>query len=337
MNEIHVLVTIPFSEAQMARLQAVSPALKFHLVAARSVDDLPETLLEDIEILYTMDVLPDPADLTALRWVQFHLAGIDHAVGHPLLFGELKVTTLSGAAAAYLAEFAMTGIIALAHRLPLLMADKQKKRWAKDRFVRFAPIDLSTSTVGVVGYGSTGREIARLCRAFGATVLASKRDLMQLEDEGYRLEGQGDPEAQLAERLYPPHALGSMAALCDFLVVCVPLTPDTRGLVGEKVLSQMKPSAFLVDISRGGIVDHGALVTALLEGRLAGAALDVFPVEPLPENSPLWDHPNVIISPHIAAASTRYRDQAVELFANNLQRYLAGLPLLNLYNRERGY
>jgi phosphoglycerate dehydrogenase-like enzyme len=272
-----------------------------------------------------------------LRWVQFHFAGIDHAEQHPLLSSGVQITTLSGAAMSQMAEFALMAILALGHRLPGIMADRLKKHWPDDRFERFRPLELRGSTVGLVGYGSVAREIARLSRSFGARVLASKRDLTQLDDLGYVPEGLGDLHAELPDRIYPPQALASMASECDFLVASIPLTPETRGLVGRKVLAAMKPTAFLVDISRGGVVDHGALVEALTEKRIAGAALDVYPVEPLPENSPLWDLPNVILSPHLAGASGEYFRRAAELFSENLRRYLSGQPLLNLYHPKRGY
>jgi phosphoglycerate dehydrogenase-like enzyme len=128
-----------------------------------------------------------------------------------------------------------------------------------------------------------------------------------------------------------------MAAECDFLVITVPLTPETRGMVGEEVLQKMKPGAYLVDISRGGVVDHGALVEALNMGSIAGAALDVYPVEPLPESSPLWEMPNVILSPHVAGSSVHYLERAGDLFIQNLRRYLDKEPLLNRYDPELGY
>jgi phosphoglycerate dehydrogenase-like enzyme len=236
-----------------------------------------------------------------------------------------------------MAEYALTAILALGRKVPALLADQAQKKWATDRFERFRPAELRGSTVGIVGYGSIGREIARLCRALGAHILAVKRNLKDLEDEGYLVEGLGDRRGELAERIYPPQALRSMASLCDFLVVCAPLTSETRGAVNQGVLETMKPSAFLIDISRGGVVDHGALVEALSQNRLAGAALDVFPAEPLPESSPLWDMPNVILSPHIAGSSPHYFEQAADLFAQNLRRYLSDQPLLNRYDPARGY
>lgn len=337
MADVPVLITVPFPASLIERLQAVSPRLKIHLHPTNKASDLPADLLPDIEILYTHRALPDPESVPNLRWVQFHFAGIDHAEQHPLLSAPIQITTLSGAAMSQVAEFVLLCLLALGHRLPAILADRPKKRWSDDRFERYRPLELRGSTVGLVGYGSVAREVARLCRAFGATVLATKRDLMHLDDPGYAVEGLGDPQAQLVERLYPPQALASMAALCDFLVVTVPLTADTRGLVGKRVLAQMKPTAYLIDVSRGGVVDHGALVEALTEKRIAGAALDVYPVEPLPENSPLWDLPNTILTPHIAGASGAYFERAATLFAENLQRYLAGQPLLNLYQPDRGY
>ncbi len=337
MDEVNVLITLPYPEPMLARLQAVSPNLAFHVHPARTPEELPEELLPQIEILYTIDTLPAPESIPNLSWIQFHFAGIDHMRNNPLLRSKVHVTTMSGAAMPQMAEFALMSILALGRRLPLMMRDKASKLWAEDRLKRFRPQDLRGSTVGIVGYGSVGREIARLCRAFGARVLAAKRDLKNLEDTGFAPEGLGDPNADLVDRIYPPQALRTMVPECDFLVITVPLTRDTRGLVGEEVLASLKADAFLIDISRGGVVDHGALITALNDGRLAGAALDVYPLEPLPEKSPLWEIPNVIISPHVAGASSHYYEQATVLFSANLQRYIEGQTLLNLYDPKLGY
>ncbi len=232
----------------------------------------------------------------------------------------------------------MTMVMALGHHLPTMMQDQQEKHWAEDvKFTRFRPIELRDSTVGIVGYGNIGREIARLCMTFGAKVLATKRDLKTLEKKGYLSEGLGDEQAEIPERLYPPQALPSMASECDFLILTVPLTPETRGMVNAKVFESMKETAYLIDISRGGVVDQGALVEALKEEKIGGAALDVYPVEPLPTSSPLWELPNVILSPHVAGTSDQYLARAADLFAENLRRYVANEPLLNRYDPKRGY
>ena len=337
MTDILVLITLPFPEPLVERLRAVAPNVQIHVHPAKTAEDLPEELLAEVEILYTISALPDPEMVPKLRWIQFHFAGVDHVADHSLLGSDKQVTTLSGAAVPQIAEFALMCMLASGHRLPVMMKDSAETRWAKDRFKRYQPRELRGSTVGIVGYGSVGREVARLSRAFGASVLATKRNLKRLDDTGYTLNGLGDPDAELPDRLYPPQALPSMVSTCDFVVVTVPLTPETRGMVGESVFKRMKPTAYLIDVSRGSVVDHGALVEALNEKRLAGAALDVYPIEPLPESSPLWGMSNVILSPHVAGASEHYYERAAELFAENLHRYLAGRPLLNLYDPDRDY
>jgi len=337
MSEILVLITLNFPEPLVERLRALSPRLQIRVHPARTGQDLPGDLLADVEVLYTLHALPEPASVPNLRWVQFHLSGVDAIVDHPLLHTDVLVTSLSGASAPQLAEYALMGILALGRRVPRMVADKAAKRWAEDRFERFQPVELRGATVGIVGYGSAGREVARLCRAFGATILAVKRDLRSVDDRGYRLKELGDPSADLAERLYPPQAVASMAALCDFLVIAAPLTPETRGMIDRRVFEALKPTAYLIDLSRGGLVDHAALVEALAEKKLAGAMLDVFPAEPLPDGSPLWEMPNVLLSPHIAGSSGDYYERATELFGENLRRYLSDQPLLNLYDPQFGY
>ncbi|KPK93231.1 MAG: hypothetical protein AMJ88_08625 [Anaerolineae bacterium SM23_ 63] len=315
----------------------MSPQLKIHVHHAQSAEELPKELLPEIEILYTFSALPEPEVAPRLRWVQLHLTGVDHVAEHDLMHSEVMVTTLSGASVPQVAEFALMCILALSRRLPTMIDDVADVRWMGERFKRYRSVELCRSTLGIIGYGSIGREVARLGRAFGSRVLATKRNLRNLKDQGYALEGLGDPDAELPERLYPPEAVGSMVSECDFVVVTVPLTPETRGLIDAKVFERMKPTAYLVDVSRGGVVDHGALVEALNEKRLAGAALDVYPVEPLPQSSPLWNMSNVILSPHVAGASDKYYERAVDLFIENLHRYRAGRPLLNRYDPERKY
>jgi phosphoglycerate dehydrogenase-like enzyme len=337
MAEIQVLVTVDMPEALIDRLKNVSPELQIHLFPTGEAADIPEEQFGEIEVLYTRRALPEPELVPNLRWIQFHWAGIDDFVDHSLLRSEVNITTLSGAAVPQMAEFVLTMMLAAARKLPQMLSDKREKIWAEHKFTKFRPVELRGSTVGIVGYGNIGREIARLCRAFGAEVLATKRDLKHLEQEGYTPEGLGDPQAELPQRIYPPQAVASMASECDFLVITVPITPSTRGLIDQKVFESMKESAYLVDSSRGGVVDHGALVEALREGKIAGAALDVYPVEPLPESSPLWDLPNVILSPHVAGTSGKYLERAADLFAENLRRYVANEPLLNLYDPQHGY
>lgn len=335
---VEVLITLPFTEDLVNQLRGVSPRLKITVSKARKPEDIPDELWSQVEVLYTNNVIPTEEQAPKLRWVQFHWAGIDHILDAPILRRpEVVTTTLSGAAASKLAEYAVMMMLALGHRLPELMANQKKAEWPRDRWERFTPQELSESTVGIVGYGSIGRQIARLLHTFGSTILASKRNTMDPEDKGYIPEGQGDPAGDMVHRLYPPQAIRSMLKECDFVVITVPLTRETRKMLGAEELTALKPNAFLIDISRGGIVDQSALYSVLKDKRIAGAALDVFQEEPLPADHPFWKLSNVIITPHISGNTPYYDQRALALFSENLQRYLEGLPLYNVMNPERGY
>jgi len=329
---------MPFSTSLIKPLQEVSPLLRITVHPAKNINDIPDDLWARCEVLYTDSVIPDPELAPNLKWVQHHYAGLDPTVGFtPVDRPNLIITTLSGAATSQIAEYVLTMLLAFGRQLPALSAQQKKAEWPKDRWERFKPQELRNSTVGIVGYGSIGRQVAHLLREFGATVLATKNDAMHPIDNGYTPEGMGDPSGDLVYRLYPAQALKSMVKDCDFIVICVPLNETTRGLINAEVLATCKPTAYLIDVSRGGILDHTALIKALNEHKLAGAALDVFPEEPLPSKSPLWRMPNVMITPHIAGVSEYYDERAIALFAENLSRYIADLPLYNIFNPQRGY
>lgn len=337
-DKIEVLITLPFPDELVEQLRKVSPRINITVHKARDPEDVPENIWKRTRVLYTNRVLPSPEQARNLRWIQFHWAGVDHATDEPILREENVIaTSLSGAHAPQMAEYVLMMLLALGHHLPSIIEHQKRHEWPKDRWERFSPQELSESTVGVVGYGSIGREVARLLSSFGATVLATKRDVMHPEDNGYTPKGHGDPNGQLARRLYPPQARISMFKDCDYVVITVPLTSETKGLIGEEEIGALKERAYIVDVSRGGVLDHEALITALRERRIGGAALDVFPTEPIPEDSPLWNFPNVIISPHISGNTPFYDERAVALFSENLQRYLADLPLYNVIDPERGY
>jgi phosphoglycerate dehydrogenase-like enzyme len=225
----------------------------------------------------------------------------------------------------------------LGHKAPEMFRFQQQKVWHEHRIEKLEPIELRGSTVGIVGYGSIGREVARLLFSYGAKVLATKRDVMHPEDDGYVPEGLGDPQGNYFDRLYPNEALNAMLKECDFVVVSPPLTDETYHLISTEQFAAMKAGAFLVNVSRGQVVDTNALIEAARSGRLGGAVLDVFEEEPLPAESPLWDLPNVVITPHIAGISKRNMDTLVDLFVTNLGRYLKGQKLYNLIDPEQGY
>jgi phosphoglycerate dehydrogenase-like enzyme len=335
---VETLITIPFADALVAQLNNISSRLKINIIKTRKVEEIPADVWQRAEVLYTNMVLPLPEQVPNLRWLQFHWTGIDHAISHPLLQKPgLVITNLSGVGAPQMAEYAAMMVLALGHRLPELMAHQKRSEWPKDRWERFSPREVRGSTVGIVGYGSVGRQVAHLLHDFGATLLATKRDVLHPADTGYIPEGTGDPEGDFIHRMYPPQAVSSMLKECDFVVVTVPLTIETRNMIGAKELAALKPTAFLIDVSRGGIIDHTALFAALRDQKIAGAALDVFPEEPLPPDSPLWKMPNVILTPHISGDTPYYDERAVAFFIENLHRYLAGLSLYNRVDVSRGY
>lgn len=332
---IYVVVAMDYSDALIDQLRAVSPRLKVE----RHFPDVPQRVWNDVEVLYTLRTLPDPAQAPHLRWVQLHTAGVDHILNHPIYAAQdVEITTTSGIHAVPLSEYCLGMMLAFNLKLPAMLRDQASATWPTNQHTLYAPRELRGQTVGIIGYGSVGRELGRICDQLGMTVLAVKRDVRNPADrEAYREPGTGDPQGEIPARIYPPEAVASMAGECDFLVVIAPLTGQSRHLINETVLKAMKKTAVLINVARGPVVDEAALITALSSGRIAGAALDVFEEEPLSPGSPLWNQDNVIISPHIAGNSQRYHDKTAAVFAENLARYLEKRPLINRVRRELGY
>lgn len=338
-DKVNVLVTTQADEALIQHLREVSPRLNIVHHPAHAPGEIPPDAWDDVEVLFTWDVLPDRDVAPRLRWVQVLSAGVDHVVENPLFAdGDVTLTTASGIHAVTMAEYALAMMLAFAHRLPEMIRGKQTHEWPTDKSTRFTPQLLRGATLGVVGYGSIGRELARLARAFGMEVLATKRDVMHPASRAEYVEpGTGDPEGALCHRLYPAQALKSMLRDCDYVVLLTPRTPETEMLLDAAAIESMKPGAVLVNQARGGLVDEDALGHALRSGALRGAALDVFAEEPLPEDNPLWDLPNVFISPHVSGMLPDYVNRATEVFESNLRRYLSNRELLNVVDWDRGY
>ena len=337
-QNIEVLITLPFPDEILGQLRTLSPRIKITHHPANKVEEIPREIWQHTEVLYTDVLMPGAELVPNLKWVQFHYAGIDFLQGSNLLTQkDLKLTSMSGASAVQEGEYILLMLLALGHKIRALMQNQEKAQWPSDRWEKFLPQELSGSTVGLVGYGSIGREVARLLRSFNVTILACKRDVRHPEDTGYTMEGHGDPNGDYFDRLYPIEALASMIKECDFVVVTLPLTPQTRGIYGEEAFKAMKNSAFVVHISRGGVVNEEALLEALMDKRIAGAAVDVFSTEPLPADHPFWKAPRLILTPHVSGFSQAYKARAGEMFAENLKRYLRAEPLLNEYSPDRHY
>ena len=237
-----------------------------------------------------------------------------------LLTRGYAVTTMAGLTAPAIAEWVLGSMVMLAKGMHLSVRDQSEQLW-KRRFVG----ELGGKTVGIAGMGAVGRETARRAHAFGMHVIGSRRTAPP---------GSSDPDC---DELVAHSELGSILERSDYVVLCVPLTPETHHLIGEADLRRMKPSASLINIARGPVVDQVALIRALKEGWIASAAVDVTDPEPLPADSELWLQPNLIITPHISGSIENYLPKATELFLANLRRYVAGEPLRNLVKPELGY
>ncbi len=337
-DTIEVLMTLPYPAEQIARLKEISSRLNITVLPAIKAEEIPADVWARTEVLYTDRVLPTPAQAPNLRFIQFHYAGIDYAADSPILRKpDVTAATLSGAVSPQVAEYAVTMMMALGHHMIDLMVNQAKAEWPQERLERLAPVELRGSTVGLVPYGSISREIARLLVPFDVTILAAKRNAMDPTDRGYMPDGLGDPGGNLFKRLYPIEALKSMLKECDFVIISLPLTPQTRGMIGTEELAAMKPGAYLIDCGRGWVIDQPALLHSLQEKHIAGAVLDVFPQEPLPADNPLWRLPNVIITPHIAGVNKNYEMHAATMFAENLRRYIDGAAIYNRFDPEKGY
>jgi phosphoglycerate dehydrogenase-like enzyme len=339
-KECHILATLDLSKDSRKRIAAAGDGIHLTVIPTDDPDKVPDERWAETDILYTWNVLPEPEKAPNLKWIQFNSAGVDSFLDHPLLArDDLAATSMSGAITSQIAEYVLMTMLAFGQRLPRLLDLQKKHTWpvAEEKWQRLRPLELRDSTVGILGYGSIGRQVARLLQPFGAQVLAAKHDIMHPEDTGYTPEGMGDPQGDFFHRLYPIEALHSLLAASDFVVTALPLTDETHHILDAKAFEAMKETAFLVNVGRGELVDESALVTALKDGKLAGAALDVVEKEPLPKDSPLWDLENVILSPHVSGMGSHVEEETVSLFVANLNRYLTNLPLYNQINLQRGY
>jgi phosphoglycerate dehydrogenase-like enzyme len=255
-----------------------------------------------------------------LRWIQLTSAGADRLLNSGFIQQGVTVTTVSGLHATPIGEFVISSILMIAKKAPQYMRAQSRHEWS-----RFMTRELCGATVGIIGLGNIGAEVGRLAKSFGCRVIATRRSTTERHPALY------------ADEIRPASELHSVLAESDYVVLSMPLTPETRGMIGEPELRIMKPTAGLINIARGPVVDEAALIRALNDGTIAAAALDVFDQEPLPAESPLWDMENVIVSPHISGGTEIYNQRAVAIFCDNLRAFLDGDPLRNVVDPDRGY
>ena len=339
-NDINVLATLDLSSEAQARIRGTSERVKLTVIPTNNPNEINDKRWSETEVLFTQGVLPEMGKAPNLKWVQFRSAGIDSFLDDPVVSNKkITATTMSGVITHQIAEYILMAMLALGQKLPELLRYQQVQKWPEgdEKRQNLLPVELRHSTVGILGYGSIGRQVARLLQPFGATVLAIKKNVMKPEDTGYFNEGMGDPHGDFFDRLYPIEALHSLLEKSDFVIVTLPLTESTHHIMDAKALEAMKPSAFLVNVGRGELIDQSALVQALENKQIAGAVLDVVSPEPLPEDSTLWHLDNVIITPHVSGLSSYLDEDTLSLFIENLNRYMAELPLYNQVNPEEGY
>lgn len=328
-----VLVTYPFADELVQMLRAVSPDL---VVTQSRPEDADYS---QAEVLYSQHIPPTTLVAPNLRWVALHPAGVDGLRAHPLAAAGVTFTNSSGLHAPGVAEFVLTMLLSLAHRVPTMVDWQRAANWPSSPVRRreMTPLPIRGATVGILGYGSIGREVARLVTDLGARVVVTKQDPSERRDHGYCRPGTGDPEGLLPERWLTPAQLPLLLAQADYVVNCLPLTPATAGVLNEAAFRTMKPTAYLINVGRGATTDEDAMHRALTEQWIAGASIDVFREEPQPPDNRFYGLPNVFATPHLAGYMANEDSEAAELFAENLRRYLAGHALLDVVDAERGY
>jgi phosphoglycerate dehydrogenase-like enzyme len=321
-----------------AEASAAIGALPGVTLVTRPGDDHTAAASDLAEVDALFGELPDgePARAPRLRWMARAGAGVEDMDLARLSKHGVTVTNSSGLHASSMGEHCLGAMLFAGQRQAARMTLQRRHEW--DRDAAWAS-PLRGATLAVLGYGSIGREVARLAHAYGMRVIALKLRPEHRRDEGFALEGIGDPEGTIPERIVGLDGLHALVGEADYVVVSLPLTPQTRGFLGAAALGACRPGAWIVNVGRGPMIDEGALIEALEQGRLGGAYLDVFDDEPLPADHPYWDTPNLFISPHIAGVNSyeRYWQDMGVLLEENTRRLLAGLPLVNAIDPARSY
>ncbi len=315
---MRIVLCYPIEPRHLAQIQAAAPG---HEVVNAGQERIATELLA-ADIFCGHAKVPVPWDevvrLGRLRWIQSSAAGLDHCLVPPVIDSPIIVTSASGLFADQVAEQTLALLLGLLRSLPTFFRAQQARE-----FIRRPTRDLHGSTVGIVGLGGNGTRIADVLKPFKTRIIAT--DVF------------ADQQPASVDDLWPADQLDRLLAESDIVILCVPLNEQTEGMIAAPQFSRMKRGAILINVARGPVVVEADLVAALRNGHLGGAGLDVTEVEPLPVDSPLWDLPNVIITPHVGAQSARRADDTTNLVCENLRRYFAGQPLLNLVDKQLGF
>jgi D-2-hydroxyacid dehydrogenase (NADP+) len=328
---VRVVLTTPIEESNLQKIRAVSERLKVDqlsplILAERKGDGSKkgelDALFGEAEVVYGW-IHHFPKNLLSrsprLKWIQTMSAGVDR-MPEDIMKSPVRVANASGLHGTPMAEVVLQMMLMFAKDAPSCFQMKQRKEWK-----RYTPKVLRGQTLGILGLGAIGKEIARLCKAFGMTVQGIHRS--STDGKSYRD----------VDRAYHRDQLSQFLATSDFVVIAMPLTRETQGMISEGELRSMKPGAYLINVARGAIVNEAVLIRALEEKWIAGAGLDVFVDEPLPPESRFYNLSNVIFSPHISGEMPDYELRATEVFCENLGRYLQGGPFLHEVDKLKGY
>ncbi|HET6883480.1 MAG TPA: D-2-hydroxyacid dehydrogenase [Pirellulales bacterium] len=316
---MRLVLCYPVEQRHLRQIAAAAPGAE--IVDAGQEGIAQEILAADVFCGHAK-VHPVPWDEVVrrgrLKWIQSSAAGMDHCLVPPVIDSDIIVTSASGVLADQVAEHALALTTGLLRSLPVFFRAQQKKE-----FIRRPTRDLHRATIGIVGFGGNGRRLAEVLRVFKGRIVAT--DVFPVDKPDY------------VESLWPAERLDDLLAISDVVILAAPLVPATRGMIDARAIARMKPGAILVNMARGPLVVESALVDALQSEHLAGAGLDVTEIEPLPPESPLWDLPNCIITPHVGGQSATRIDDMTHFFCENLARWQAGRRLLNLVDKRLGF
>jgi phosphoglycerate dehydrogenase-like enzyme len=283
-------------------------------------------IFADADALFAVRFSPeDLAAAKQLKWLHLSSAGATHVLFPEMIASDVVVTNSRGLHAVPIAEHVLGVMIILARQLHAAYREQLEGRWGRQAMFALYPtfMELSGATVGIIGLGSIGLAIAERAKALGMRVLANKRS--------------GGAQPACVDELLGPHDLPTLLQSSDFVVIAAPLTPETQGLIGEAELRLMKPTAYILNIGRGAIIQESVLIRALEEKWIAGAGLDVTEVEPLPAESELYRLPNVFLTPHYSGFRSNYWQHALTIFKPNLEKFLRGEQLTNVVDKQAGY
>jgi phosphoglycerate dehydrogenase-like enzyme len=306
------------------RLRQLFPALE--IVHMNTYDGI-ESQIRNAEVLFTLSLRPEQfRHAQKLRWIHSPAAAVHQLLFPELIDSDVTLTNARDVHGPVVAEHVIAQILALAKRIPQAVRFQLRRVWGQEAMWQGPPHprEIAEATLGLIGLGAIGRAVAMHASALGMRVIALREHPEKESPRG-------------VEKVYASSDLDKLLEQSDYVVLCPPLTPQTRGMIGAGQLARMKSDASIINVGRGPLIDEAAFLAALRNHKIGGAALDVFAEEPLPATSPLWDLENLLITPHTAGMTEKLWQRHYALFAENLRRYINQQPLLAVVNKSKGY